>query len=460
MLILSIFSILLSISVTTRKDVSLLLSRAALNSMVCVILIFIEITDNTLYSELFNSPNISQIFSNVFNIQIFRTFIYGIISVILLTSLLPRKYISSPVSNNENLSFTMPKNGIYNSILKKNENNDKSEKFILNTIRSDFSTLCRETKIMFYMILVHIFILICFLSLHNIYIFSFLLLRILYTFYKFVSKTLYIIHWKKEDITFKKSFNKFVYNDMLITLFWGIFIWILINSTFLGVLLASSIFYIGENMYKLLIFHSMDLYKYIAKSLYYIKWLDIKYPFMCLHEYILKTLNYLRGLFTKFPLLNKYINKLSEYIKTLKDKVLVMHMNGDPNAADNAPVPTSRTVPASGSWWGDQVSLLWKDVWNNVPLTLNRIDNFNFDTCDTDAYNKKAIMYRMLQYSENNGAPWGRCYHKSGKRVLASWLQEVDMQAYRNYTTNDGVGFHSNHNLFLRLEANFLAEVH
>jgi hypothetical protein len=99
MLILSLFIVLLSISVTIRRDVSILLSRAALILMIACLMISIEITDNTILDKSIG------IFSGLFNstplTQIFKTFIYGITSVILLlTSFFPRKYKSNPIISN------------------------------------------------------------------------------------------------------------------------------------------------------------------------------------------------------------------------------------------------------------------------------------------------------------------------------------------------------------------------
>ena len=102
MLILSIFLILLSISVTIRRDISILLSRGALIIMIVCFMISIEITDNTILDKSIG------IFSGLFNntplTQIFKTFIYGITSVILfLTSFFPRKYKSDNKNTTRNI---------------------------------------------------------------------------------------------------------------------------------------------------------------------------------------------------------------------------------------------------------------------------------------------------------------------------------------------------------------------
>jgi len=126
MLILSIFLILLSISVTIRRDVSILLSRGALIIMIVCLMISIEITDNTILDKSIG------IFSGLFNntplTQIFKTFIYGITSVILfLTSFYPRKYksydilstISSLATSNNYLTSFANNKGLNKNILHK-----------------------------------------------------------------------------------------------------------------------------------------------------------------------------------------------------------------------------------------------------------------------------------------------------------------------------------------------------
>ena len=92
MFIISIFYLILSISVTLRRDVSIIISRTAIIILICCIFLISNTTNLILIAK-----NLG-IFSGLFQIspiiEIFKAFIYIITSIILLlTSYYPRKLL-------------------------------------------------------------------------------------------------------------------------------------------------------------------------------------------------------------------------------------------------------------------------------------------------------------------------------------------------------------------------------
>ena len=92
MFILSIFYLISSISVTLRRDVSIIISRTA----IIILISCVYLSSNTT-NLIIMAKNLG-LFGGLFQIspiiQIFKTFIYIITSIILLlTSYYPRKYI-------------------------------------------------------------------------------------------------------------------------------------------------------------------------------------------------------------------------------------------------------------------------------------------------------------------------------------------------------------------------------